>query len=95
MLEILFGILALFVLIAFVWLGLKLTGLTRLQQELPELIEKSLEDKHRAMLNDLHAGLAAQSERLTAALIETSERLRSIVAEANPRRHSSTTTFPD
>jgi DNA recombination protein RmuC len=81
MLEILFGILALFVLIAFVWLGLKLTGLTRLQQELPELIEKSLEDKHRAMLNDLHAGLAAQSERLTAALIETSERLRSIVAE--------------
>jgi DNA recombination protein RmuC len=80
MLDILFGILALFILIAFVWLGLKVSGLIRQQTELPDLIAQLMEEKHRAMLSDLHDGLAAQGDRLAAALTETSERLRGVVA---------------
>jgi DNA recombination protein RmuC len=44
-------------------------------------LEKSLEDKHRAMLADLHGGLAGQTDRLTASLAESTDRLRNAVGE--------------
>ena len=81
MLDILFGILALFILLAFLWLGMKLTSLIRLQNELPGLISQNMEDKHRAMLSDLHGGLGNQGDRMVAALTDSSERLRLIVSE--------------
>ena len=40
-----------------------------------------LEEKHRAMLRDLHEGLASQSDRVGAVLGESSERLRARVAD--------------
>ena len=81
MLEILFGILALFILAAFVWLGLRLSNLTRLQSELPLQIAQTMDDKHREMLATLHEGLAAQGERMAAAVSESSERLRAAVSQ--------------
>ncbi|MEJ2174209.1 MAG: DNA recombination protein RmuC, partial [bacterium] len=44
-------------------------------------LEKSLKDKHRAMLADLHGGLAAQTDRLNTSLAESTDRLRGAVAE--------------
>lgn len=79
MLEILIGILVLFILVASLWLGLRLGALTRAQHELPEFLSHALEEKHRAMLNDLHDGLAKQGDRMVQALTESSERLRDIV----------------
>lgn len=46
-----------------------------------QALEKSLEDKHRAMLADLHGGLAAQTDRLNTNLAESTDRLRSAVGE--------------
>ena len=40
---------------------------------------KSMEDKHRDMLKDLHEGLAKQGDRLSEALGKTSEQLRGTV----------------
>jgi DNA recombination protein RmuC len=40
-----------------------------------------LEEKHRAMLRDLHEGLASQSDRVGTVLGESSERLRARVAD--------------
>jgi DNA recombination protein RmuC len=81
MLDILFGILALFILIAFVWVGLRMAALTRLQNELPTLITQVLEEKHRAMLSDLHQGLQNQGDRMAAAVADNGERLRSAVGQ--------------
>lgn len=80
MLDILFGILALFILLAFVWLALRLGTLIRQQQELPDLLAQLLEEKHRGMLSDLHEGLSRQGDRLATALADTSERLRTTVS---------------
>jgi len=80
MLEILIGILVLLVLAATLWLGLKLGALTHAQHELPEFLAHAMEEKHRAMLTDLHDGLVKQGDRLSSALTENSERLREIVA---------------
>ena len=81
MLDVLFGVLALFILLAFGWLGLKLTGLIRQQNELPVLITQVMEEKHRAILADLHEGLNNQGERMASAISETSERLRAAVSQ--------------
>ena len=40
-----------------------------------------LEEKHRAMLRDLHEGLSSQADRVGAVLGESSERLRARVAD--------------
>jgi DNA recombination protein RmuC len=59
-------------------LYLKLTGLERAQAaQQGEL----LEEKHRAMLRDLHEGLAKQSDRVGSVLGDSSERLRARIAE--------------
>lgn len=81
MLDILFGILAIFILLAFLWLGLKLSSLVRLQHELPDLVTQIMEEKHRAMLSDLHDGLNKQGDRMVVALTESADRLRSVVSE--------------
>lgn len=80
MLEILIGILVLFILAASLWVGSRLAGLTRTQHELPDLLARLLEEKHRAMLGDLHDGLTKQGDRLNQALTDNSERLRESVA---------------
>lgn len=70
------GLLALLGLV--VALYLKLTALERAQgSQQGEL----LEEKHRAMLLDLHEGLAKQSDRVGLVLGDSSERLRTRVAE--------------
>ncbi|MBZ0105875.1 MAG: DNA recombination protein RmuC [Sulfuricella denitrificans] len=81
MLEILIAVLIIFILLASLWVGIKLGGLTRSQHELPEYLAQVMEEKHRAMLTDLHDGLAKQGDRMNHALLESSERLREIVAQ--------------
>ena len=80
MLEILIAVLALFILFASIWVGAKLSGLTRIQQQFPEQISQMLEEKHRAMLTDLHDGLTKQGDRLNQVQTENSERLRNVIA---------------
>ena len=80
MLEILIAVLVLVILLASLWVGLRLGQLTSAQTELPELLGRALEEKHRAMLQDLHDGLLRQGDRMAHALTESSERLRDIVA---------------
>ena len=60
-----------------VWMALQVRKLAASLDALPVL----LEDKHRAMLSDLHAGLAQQSDRVTGHLADSSDRLRSAVGE--------------
>ncbi len=54
----------------------KLGSLQRAQQELAASQQRELGERHQAMLRDLHAGLASQSDRMQSALGESSERLR-------------------
>ncbi len=46
-----------------------------------DALEKSLEEKHRAMLADLHGGLAGQTDRLNSSLAESTDRLRNAVGD--------------
>jgi len=46
-----------------------------------DVLEKSLEEKHRAMLADLHGGLAGQTDRLNSSLAESTDRLRNAVGD--------------
>ena len=62
------------------WLALRMAGLRRQLDELPPAVGQGLEQRHRAMLLDLHDGLARQGERLTGALTDNSERLRNSTA---------------
>ncbi len=79
--EILTGILLLLILAAALWLGLGFGGLSRRQEELPERLAQVMEEKHRAMLTDLHDGLARQGDRLNSAAAENAERLRSSISQ--------------
>ncbi|HUW51522.1 MAG TPA: DNA recombination protein RmuC [Sulfuricella sp.] len=53
----------------------------RLQREQPERLALLLEEKHRAMLSDLHDGLARQGDRMNSAAAENAERLRGAVTQ--------------
>ena len=77
--QILFGTMVLLVLFAFVWMAFRVYKFTQSQHEFPDHIAHLLEEKHRAMLNDLHDGLTKQGDRLNAVLAETTERLRSVI----------------
>ena len=68
-------VLALLVILGLVLSG-KLAAAQRAQQELILTQERQLGERHQAMLRDLHAGLAQQSDRSQSALHETTERLR-------------------
>ncbi|HTP95297.1 MAG TPA: DNA recombination protein RmuC [Burkholderiales bacterium] len=81
MLEWLYIALALIVAAGFVVLFVRVNSLARVVRELPLAQAETLEQKHRAMLADLHEGLARQGERLGVALTESSERLRAVVGQ--------------
>jgi len=66
--DVLFVILALAVLAALVVLIVRLAGQTAAVRGLEDQVARALEEKHRAMLTDLHGGLAQQSDRLAARL---------------------------
>jgi len=67
-------------LVALVAIGL---ALWRMRRGAPagDALEKSLEEKHRAMLADLHGGLAGQTDRLNTSLAESTDRLRGAVGD--------------
>jgi DNA recombination protein RmuC len=75
--ELLLGIVAILVLAAICWIGFRLLTPQNRSGELERLIE----EKHRAMLMDLHDGLTRQGDRLDEKLTQTSERLRATVDE--------------
>ena len=75
MIEVFYAVLALLVLITLGVLVMRLAAQTRTLKELPEQLGAVLEQKHRAMLLDLHDGLAKQAERVSAALTDTFDRL--------------------
>ncbi len=70
-------ILLVFLVIAVVVMVMQGRAISRLAREL----QQSLEDKHRAMLADLHGGLTQQGDRLGAKLDETSDRQRVSTAD--------------
>jgi DNA recombination protein RmuC len=63
------------------WLAVRLQRHATLMTLQAEEVKAALEGRHRAMLGDLHAGLAQQTDRLNAAQGAASDRLRSGVAE--------------
>lgn len=77
--EILFGIAISLALAVLFWLALRLVAFQRRQHELPQQVAQSMEEKHRAMLKDMHEGLTRQGDRLSEMLIKTSEQLRGVV----------------
>ncbi len=66
--DILFAILALAVLAVLVLLSVKLAAQATAIRKLSEDFARVLEERHRAMLTDLHGGLAQQSDRLNSRL---------------------------
>ncbi|MFN7088160.1 MAG: DNA recombination protein RmuC [Burkholderiales bacterium] len=81
MIEVLYAAFALLVLIALIVLVLRLAAQARALREIPEQLGAMQEHKHRAMLLDLHDGLAKQGERVSAALADSSERLGRLTSE--------------
>lgn len=89
MLEVLFGIVAITILLAGSLVIHRLAQLTHANRLLAEQLALQLEEKHRAMLADLHQGLQMQSETLTRSVSEQSERLRAGVGESSDRLRDS------
>ncbi len=56
------------VLLAIIWLALKLAALRRQQQGLPNLLNAGMETRHRDMLKDLHEGLSREGSRTQSGL---------------------------
>ena len=68
--EFVYALLALILLLALGFLVVKIVNQARMVQQLSSHVGDMLEQKHRAMLTDLHGGLAQQSDRLTSRLSE-------------------------
>ena len=81
MIEVLLALLALFALVAFTWLALKLGQLQRSLARAPEDLATLLDEKHRAMLVDLHQALAGSAERVTLAQATQADLVRSSVSQ--------------
>ncbi|MGH8720236.1 MAG: hypothetical protein ACREV0_15050, partial [Burkholderiales bacterium] len=62
-----------------VWLAFKVWSVSRQVSDIPQAITQLVEEKHRAILKDLHEGLTHQGDRMAFALTENSERLRGTV----------------
>jgi DNA recombination protein RmuC len=62
------ALLALILLVALIFVVVRVASLARILQQFASQTSEALEQKHRAMLGDLHGGLAQQSDRLTARL---------------------------
>jgi DNA recombination protein RmuC len=67
--------------IAVAWLGWRVGALQKRLDELPAALAQGFDERHRAMLGDLHSGLTQQGDRLGAALTDNSDRLRASTAE--------------
>ncbi|HET9701485.1 MAG TPA: DNA recombination protein RmuC, partial [Burkholderiales bacterium] len=61
------------------WVALRLAALERRASEQTAQLAQALEEKHRAMLKDLHDGLTRQGDRLGEALGRSSGELRAAV----------------
>jgi DNA recombination protein RmuC len=68
--EIVYALLALILLFALALVVIKIANQARMLQQLSSQVSDMLEQKHRAMLTDLHGGLAQQSDRVTSRLSE-------------------------
>lgn len=80
MLEIMIGLLLVFIALGAVWIGVRMGQLSRTQQEFPQAVAQMLEEKHRLMLADLHAGLASQGDRINQVLSDTSDKQRTVIS---------------
>ena len=81
MLEIITIVLLSCILIAVVLLAVRVLALARAQTELPDILARAFEEKHRLMLGDLHNGLNKLGDRMAQATLDSSERLRDGVAQ--------------
>ncbi|MBI4293195.1 MAG: DNA recombination protein RmuC [Betaproteobacteria bacterium] len=63
------------------WVASRQAVLRGKLEEISRSLQQGLEDKHRAILTDLHSGLAQQADRVGAHLADSGERLRAVVAE--------------
>src|SRR5687768_17290009 len=75
---------ALVVLLGIVGLGFFIVPLAvrlRAMKSMPQQLALVLDEKHRAMLIDLHEGLGRQTDRVVPAFAESSERLRQAVSK--------------
>ena len=80
MLEIILVVLLVCLLIALVVLYLRMNAQSRVLAELSGQLDGTLEQKHRAMLVDMHDGLTKQGDRVGGQMAESSERLRGSMA---------------
>ena len=80
MIEFLLALLVI-ALLLLAWLAWRGAALERRLDEFPAVLEQGMEDRHRRMLTDLHAGLSQQGDRVGGHLNESSERLRAVVAD--------------
>ena len=74
-------VLSILLLLLAAWLAWRMAALGRKVEELPAGMAQGLEEKHRAMLTDLHSGLTQQGDRLGENFTTSSERLRGTLAE--------------
>src|SRR5688572_26901324 len=77
--DVFYVALALAVLAALVVLIARLAAQTAATKAMPGEVSRLLEEKHRAMLTDLHGGLAQQSDRLSSRLSEELSQTREIL----------------
>ncbi|MGQ0750694.1 MAG: DNA recombination protein RmuC [Betaproteobacteria bacterium] len=78
------GFYAILILLGVVALGALIVPLAmhlRAMRALPEQLAVILDEKHRAMLVDLHGGLGRQTDRVVSAFAESSERVRQVVSQ--------------
>src|SRR5688572_30184456 len=68
--DVLIAVLALAILVALIVLIVRMAGQAAAIKGLQDGTTRALEEKHRAMLTDLHGGLTQQSDRLTSRLSE-------------------------
>jgi DNA recombination protein RmuC len=69
------------VLVALIWVGLRVGALMQQQASLPETVSQVLERKHLEIVKDLNDGLNTLGDRLGESLSESSERLRGAVSQ--------------
>ena len=81
MVELLFTVMVIFVMLAFMWVAVRLNALAKGQHEVPALLEHQLEEKHRTMLTELLMGLTKQGDRLASLQTEASDRQRQALLE--------------
>jgi len=80
MLEILIGLLLVFIVLGAFWISARMGQLARVQQDFPLAVAQMLEEKHRLMLADLHEGLSKQGERINHVLGDTSDKQRNVIS---------------